>query len=101
MRQRAKAINWIRLDQANDIAMYLATTYPAATKMPAEQKRLEQLTEEKCMRCHIKPTIFKTPLPLQAWIKINRRMQEKSPSFINDQQVQDISQYLTDKIPLE
>ncbi|MBU1044485.1 MAG: hypothetical protein KJ915_08845 [Candidatus Omnitrophica bacterium] len=98
-RERAKAITWISLDEAKDIAAYLAAAYPAKETKDTNEP-IRALVEEKCLRCHIHATVFNPIKTLDQWIAVNKRMQEKSPELISDKQVLKISEYLNKINPL-
>jgi len=91
-----RASVFIALDEAKDIGDYLAATYGAQTHpLEPEKEALQRLTEDKCLRCHVPETVFKTNNFFAQWLIINKRMQQKSPAWIDDAQVETISQYLS------
>lgn len=98
-RERAKAITWISLDEAKDISAYLAKTYPAKN-LDNKNEPIRDMVEQKCIRCHIHSTVFKPIKTREQWIKVNTRMQGKSPTLIKDKDVLKISEYLTQVNPL-
>jgi mono/diheme cytochrome c family protein len=99
MRQRSRAITWINLDEVKDIADYLNKTYPDKKNSNAPS-RIRQKVETKCIRCHLHPTVFTPSLQKKEWIVINKRMQGKSPELLNDPDVEEISEYLSQVNPL-
>lgn len=100
LRERSKAITWISLDEAKDISDYLAKTYPKK-KSNNKEEQSRSMVEEKCLRCHIHSVVFKPLKSIDQWIIINKRMQEKSPTLINNQEVLKISEYLKKVNPLQ
>ncbi len=99
LRERSKAITWISLDEAHDIAEHLAKTYPAKTTQK-QPTAMRNMVEKKCIQCHIHKTVFKPIKTLKQWIKVNKRMQQKIPSLISDKNVLEISEYLLKVNPM-
>ncbi len=93
--ERSRAVSWIALDEARDIANYLTENYAQKNKAPGFEIRA--LTEQKCLRCHLPKTVFKTDLSAREWKSVNNRMQQKSPQWITEQQLQKITQHLSDR----
>ncbi len=101
-RERLKAITWISLDEAHDIAMYLGAYHSdtetgnnGLNKTMAEKK---ELTEKKCLLCHLYSTAFGVKRTQQEWRLINQRMRYKCPQWISEKQAEEITQYLTNTV---
>lgn len=101
-RERLKAITWITLDEAHDIAMYLRaylsdtqTSHTDFNKTMADKK---ELTEKKCLLCHLYSTVFEVKRTKQQWRAINQRMQYKCPQWINEKEIADITGYLSNAV---
>ena len=99
LRERAKSVAWISLDEAKDIADYLAKKYPAKNpkqKTPAIRKDVEK----KCIQCHLHKTVFKPEYSYPQWLEINERMRSKVPLLISNKDAEKIAKYLSDVNPL-
>ncbi|MBU1087484.1 MAG: hypothetical protein KKD05_08195 [Candidatus Omnitrophica bacterium] len=99
LRERAKAITWISLDEAKDISEYLAKTYSSKISTNKTEP-IRDRVEKKCIHCHIHSTVFKPVKTVDQWISVNNRMQQKSPTLINDNDLLEISEYLSKVNPL-
>ena len=99
LRERTKSITEISLDEAKDIAEYLAKHY-SLKNSKNKPEPIREMVEKKCIRCHIHTTVFKPVKTVDQWIVVNKRMQQKSPQLIRDDDVLGISEYLSKVNPL-
>lgn len=101
-RERLKAITWISLDEAYDIAMYLGKYYRDTknNNISLNKKMLNKknLTEKKCLLCHLYSTVFEVKRTTQQWRAINQRMQYKCPQWISEKEINDITSYLSNTV---
>ncbi len=94
LRERSRAIAWIALDEAEDIVGYLSKNNVLIPDQTNPESKREELTEKKCLRCHVYETVFKAKRPKDEWQVINKRMQEKSPQWLTDEEVNLIAEFL-------
>ena len=95
-RERTRAASWVALDEAEDIAKYLAARFPG----PEDTSPLNisrELAEDKCLRCHTYGTVFKRRYPADQWRSINSRMQSKCPWWISESELETINTFLTSR----
>lgn len=99
-RERKKAITWISLDEAQDITMYLGEYYGNKETDNADLSKTlakkKELTEKKCLLCHLYTTVFGKKRTQQEWRVINQRMRYKCPQWISEKESGEITQYLID-----
>ena len=89
----------IALDEAHEIGEYLAATYARESTETPKQQALRALTKIKCLRCHVPETVFRSPPRTpKEWTQLNKRMWEKSPSWMSDREVKNITRYLIRKM---
>jgi len=94
--KRAMAPSWLGIDEADELANYLSDKYPPKGKVGKKYVRTKLLVEAKCLRCHVHKTVFRTSYNEKQWLRTNKRMREKSPSWISVQQVRIISKFLSE-----
>ena len=94
LNERARAVTWIDLDEALDIAMYLSdkheTIIPQDKGRQKKELSARELSEQKCLRCHLSETVFKTKKSAREWAISTKRMKTKSPQWITAEQLQQI-----------
>ena len=95
-RERTRDAAWIALDEAEDIALYLARVFPGP-ELSGPQTQARELTEDKCLRCHTYETVFKRRYPADQWRSINSRMQSKCPWWISESELETINTFLTSR----
>jgi len=95
-RERTRAAALIALDEAEDIAQYLARVFPGP-ELSGPQTQARELTEDKCLRCHTYATVFKRRYPGDQWRSINSRMQSKCPWWISEGELETINTFLTSR----
>lgn len=99
-RERLKAVGWISLDESSDIAAYLGKYYKDKEVnnniLNNTIKEKKELTEKKCLLCHLYSTVFGVKRKQEEWIVINQRMQYKCPQWISVAEIEEITQFLID-----
>ncbi|MBI4845935.1 MAG: hypothetical protein HY810_05630 [Candidatus Omnitrophica bacterium] len=89
----------IGVDQAEEIYEYW--TDPVNNKNlkleVAKEDNREESFEIKCGRCHTQGFLSKQKFNEENWTKVLERMQEKSPTWINDEELDEMLKYLFPK----
>ncbi len=94
MRERSRAIAWIALDEAEDIADYLSKNKILVPGIVSQESKNEELAEKKCLRCHVYETAFRVKKSREQWQAINERMRMKSPGWLTNEEANRISEFL-------
>ena len=98
-REQQKAITWISIDEAQDIASYLGSYYGNKGTVSNAMAKKKELTEKKCLLCHLYSTVFGIQRAPQQWRAINQRMRYKCPQWISQKEEEEITQFLIEAVP--